>query len=95
LGFALRGFRGFARRRLITAATTIDVLQFRAGQFTHDPSPPKANRNMDGYGLAVSLSVIALQGFAPKGANSIFRATKIGREKVSGPDSGSGRDVIG
>ena len=31
LGFALRRFAGFAWRRLIASATTIDVVQFRAG----------------------------------------------------------------
>lgn len=32
--------RRFARRRLIASATAIHVLQFGAGQFTHDLSPP-------------------------------------------------------
>jgi len=65
--------RGFAWRRLITsAATAIDVLQLGAGEFTHDRSPPMS-QPYDKYELAVSLSVFALQGFAPKkGANSIF-----------------------
>jgi hypothetical protein len=64
--------RGFARRRLITsAAAAIDVLQFGAGEFSHDQSPPMG-QPYDKYVLAVSLSVFALQGFAPR-ANSVFR----------------------
>jgi hypothetical protein len=47
-------------------AATIYVLQLSAGQFTHDISPLN-NQAYKTYALAISLSVIAMQGFAQDG----------------------------
>jgi hypothetical protein len=59
----------FRRWRVTGAATAIHVLQLGAGEFSHDLSPPKS-QPYDEYKLAISLSAIAMQGFA-QGANSI------------------------